>query len=65
MEMYQDGVPVYVLPENAICKADEYKRSPLDIEICPFGHEICTGDCYQYEEGMEAWNRRVGEQNER
>ena len=39
--------------ENAICKADEYKRSPLDIEICPFGYEMCTGDCYQYEEGME------------
>lgn len=53
MEMYQDGVRVYVLPENAICKADEYKRSPLDIEICPLGHEICTGDCYQYDEVME------------
>ena len=55
MEMYQDGVPVYVLPENAICKADEYKRNPLDID-CPVGHEICTGDCYQYEEGMEDEN---------
>ena len=53
MEMYQDKVPVYALPENAVCKADEYKRSPLDIDICPFGHEICTGDCYQYEEVME------------
>lgn len=41
MEMYQDGVPVYVLPDGAICKADEYKRSPLDIDNCPLGNEIC------------------------
>lgn len=65
MEMYQDGVAVYVLLENAVCKADEFKRSPLDIDICPFGYEMCTGDCDQYEEVMEAWNRRAGEQDER
>ena len=64
MEMYQDGVRVYVLPEGAMCRADEYKRSPLDIDICPFGYEICTGDCCQYDEMMEAWNIRAGEQNE-
>lgn len=33
MEMYYCGERVYVLLENAVCKADEYKRSPLDIEI--------------------------------
>lgn len=53
MKIYQDGVPVYVLPEGAMCRLDERKRSPLDIDICPFGYEICTGDCSQYEEGME------------
>lgn len=53
MEIYQDGVAVYVLSDGAICKAGEYKRSPLDIDNCPLGHEICTGDCDQYEEEME------------
>lgn len=53
MEIYQDGVAVYVLPDGAICKADEYKRSPLDIDNCPLGNEICTGDCDQYEEVVE------------
>lgn len=51
--LYKDGVPVYVLPEGAICRADEHKRNPLDINDCPLGHEICTGDCDQYEEEME------------
>lgn len=50
MEMYQNGVPVYVLPECAICKADEHKRNPLDIDVCPLGYEICTGDCDRYDE---------------
>lgn len=50
MEMYQDGVRVDILPDGAVCKADENKRSPLDIDNCPLRHEICTGDCYQYEE---------------
>lgn len=53
MEVYQDGVPVYVLPEWAVCKADEDKRSPIDIDVCPFGCEMCTGDCDQYEEVMK------------
>ena len=48
MEMYQDGVSVYVLPDGAICKADECKRNPIDIDDCPLGYEICTGDCDQY-----------------
>ena len=55
MEMYHCEERIYVLPENAVCKADEYKRNPLDIDNCPLGHEVCTGDCYQYEEGMEAY----------
>lgn len=53
MEIYQDGVLVNVLPKGAMCKSDEYKRSPLDIDNCPFGYGICTGDCDQYEEVME------------
>lgn len=53
MEIYQDGVPVYVLPEGAICRADEHKRNPLDIDDCPLGHEICTGYCDQYDEEIE------------
>lgn len=48
--MYQNGVRVYVLPEGAVCKADEERRSPLDIDVCPYGHEECTGDCFYYEE---------------
>lgn len=53
MEMYHCGERIYVLPENAVCKADEHKRNPLDIDDCPLGHEICTGYCDQYEEEME------------
>ena len=53
MEMYHCGERIYALPENAVCKADEYKRNPLDIDNCPLGHEVCTGDCYQYDEVME------------
>ena len=40
MEMYQDGVPIYALPDGAICKADERKRSPLDIDVCQ-KHSSC------------------------
>mgnify|MGYP005757915041 CR=1 FL=1 len=50
MEMIQDGVRVYCLPDGAVCRADEEKRSPLDIDVCPFRYEICTGDCDQYDE---------------
>ena len=50
MEMYQDGVRVDVLSDGAVCKADEERRSPLDIDVCPCGYEICTGDCFQYDE---------------
>ena len=47
MKVYQDGVRVNVLPECAVCKADEHRRSPMDIDVCPCGYEICT-DCYYY-----------------
>lgn len=50
MEMKQDGVRIYYLPDRAICKADEEKRSPLDIRECPKGYEECTGDCFYYSE---------------
>lgn len=50
MEMYFEGVPIYVLPDCAVCKADEYKRSPLDIDICPLGYETCVDCCDQYHE---------------
>ena len=50
MEMYQDGVPVYVLPNGAYCKADEERRSPIDLEDCPVGHGECVQDCYFYGE---------------
>lgn len=50
MEMYQDGVRVDCLPDGAKCKADEDKRSPLDIETCLYGYELCTGDCAEYTE---------------
>lgn len=50
MKMYQDGVEVYCLPDGAVCKADEEKRSPLDIEKCPYGYEFCTGDCLEYDD---------------
>ncbi len=50
MKMLQDGVDVYCLPDNAYCAADEDKRSPLDIDDCPNGCEVCEGDCYYYHE---------------
>ena len=50
MEMMQDGVEVYCLPDNAYCKADEEHKSPLDINECPIGNEECSGDCYYYRE---------------
>lgn len=50
VDMFQDGVQVFCLPDNAQCKADEEKRSPLDLEECPLGEETCTGDCFYYAE---------------
>ena len=50
MEVYQDGVPVYCLPEGARCELDPEGRSPLDLEECPLGEEDCSGDCLHYAE---------------
>lgn len=50
IKIVQDDVEVYYLPDNAYCNADEEKRSPLDIDDCPLGCEVCSGDCYHYKE---------------
>ena len=50
LEMFQDGVEVYTLPDNNFCLADEYHKSPLELEECPIGCRYCTGDCYYYSE---------------
>lgn len=48
--MFQDGVEVMILPDEAKCKVDEEERSPLDIDVCPYGYDFCTGDCLEYTE---------------
>lgn len=53
MDIYQDGVPVYVLPDVAVCKADAEKRNPLDIDVCPMGYDVCIGGCEKYDEELE------------
>lgn len=53
MEIYQDRVEVYVLPEYAKCKADQYNRNPLYMDVCPYGFDICVEGCDQYEEEYE------------
>lgn len=50
MKVMQDGVECYVLPDGACCEVDEEKRSPLDIDECHCGHEVCDGDCIYYTE---------------
>lgn len=50
MEVYQDGIEVHCLPDGAVCKVDEEKRSPLDIDYSPIGCDFCTGDCIEYTE---------------
>lgn len=50
MEMYQDGVRVWNLPNESSCVSDEKRRSPLEIEECPIGEEFCTGNCMYYTE---------------
>lgn len=50
MDMMQDGVEVFCLPDSAKCCADEEERSPLDIDECPMGYVECTGDCGYYAE---------------
>lgn len=50
MDMTQDGVEVFCLPDSAKCCDDEEERSPLDIDSCPMGYYECTGDCDYYAE---------------
>ena len=42
--MVQNCVDVYCLPDNGYCAADDEKRSPIDIDDCPNGCEVCEGD---------------------
>lgn len=53
MLIHQDGVRVYILPDDAHCTKDDEKRSPIDLDECPYGHETCTGDCIYYTEEAE------------
>lgn len=55
MEIYHDGVPVYELPEFAVCTADEKKRNPLLMDVCPMGYEECVDGCENY---REEWQER-------
>lgn len=48
--MIEDGVEIHCLPDNARCKADEEKKSPLDLNVCPMNYETCSGDCFYYGE---------------
>lgn len=43
IDIWQDGVRVYILPDDNFCLADNEHRSPLDLEECPEGHPYCTG----------------------
>ena len=43
-------VSVTCLPDTACCKADEERRSPLELNRCPLGCETCSGDCEHYSE---------------
>lgn len=57
MELVQDGFEVYCLPDNAYCELDEEKRSPLDIDDCPNGCEVCDGDCCYYREDDDKYKK--------
>ena len=50
MEMYRDGVEVLILPDSAMCMADDELRNPQEITICPLGNFECSGDCEYYAE---------------
>ena len=41
MEMYQDAVEIFCLPDSAKCCADEEERNPLEIYRCPEGNKEC------------------------
>lgn len=50
MNMKHDGVDIHCLPDGVKCCADDEKKSPLDIDICPMGYKECNGDCIYYTE---------------
>jgi hypothetical protein len=50
MDMFQNGIEIFCLPEGAKCEADEKERNPLDIEKYPMGYSECSGDCFYYSE---------------
>ena len=50
MEVMQDGVEIFCLPDGATCTIDESLRSPFAIEKCPIGQEACCGECLYYQE---------------
>ena len=43
IDIWQDGVRVYILPDDNFCLADNEHRSPLDLEECPEGIHIAQG----------------------
>lgn len=53
MKMLSNGVEVYILPDEAMCMADEEHHSPLDLNFCPIGNEECDGDCEYYTEDID------------
>lgn len=59
MEMYQDGVPVMILPETAKCELAGI--SPLDVRECPIGKGYCCGDCEFYEEVIDELYRLLSD----
>ena len=61
IDMIQDGVRVFHLPDDNFCLADEKHRSPLDMEECPRGEEHCTGDCFYYSEDPEDRKKQFDE----
>ena len=51
MVLIQDGVQVFC--SIGYCGADNEKRNPNDIEVCPLGCETCDGDCFYYNEDWD------------
>lgn len=50
MEVYRDGVEILILPDSAMCTADDELRNPQEITLCPLGNFECSGDCEYYAE---------------
>ena len=53
MKIMCDDTEIYILPDCAYCEIDDEKRNPLDINECPIGCDVCSGDCYYYREDEE------------